>query len=141
MHQMARAQFQRTTSTVPAEIKDAIVRRRGVLRHRQLCREALAVTFSMDSLWALAWTTWASEHKLRLATRHVGRLVQPEASSPRAQLCCELQEAWERRDHSLMWRSVRKLEGKRNGPKKIFQCAVVDQTQQFRLAKFLVRST
>ena len=65
----------------------------------------------------MAWTTWFSEHKLRLATRHGGRLVQAEASSPRAQLCCELQEAWERRDHSMMWRSVRKLEGKRNGPK------------------------
>ena len=56
LHQMARAQFQRTASTVPAEIKDATVRRREALRHRQSCREALAVTSSMDSLLPLAWT-------------------------------------------------------------------------------------
>ena len=42
LHQMARAQFQRT-STVLAEIKDATVRRREALRHRQSCREALAL--------------------------------------------------------------------------------------------------
>ena len=35
--------------------------------------------------------------------------VQAEAASQQAQLCCELQEAWERRDHSLMWRLARKL--------------------------------
>ena len=46
------------TSTVPAEIKDATVRRREALRHRQSCWEALAVTISTDSLLALAWTTW-----------------------------------------------------------------------------------
>ena len=47
-------------------------------------------------------------------------LVQTAASAQRAQLCCELQEAWERRDHSLMWRLARKLGGKKNGPKKRF---------------------
>ena len=57
---MARAQFQRTTSTVPAEIEDASVRRREARRHRQSCREALAVTSSTDSLLALAWTTWVA---------------------------------------------------------------------------------
>ena len=54
LHQMARAQFQRTISTVPAEIKDAFVRRREALRHRQSCREALAATSSTGSLLALA---------------------------------------------------------------------------------------
>ena len=52
LHQTARAQFQRTTSSVPAEIKDA-VRRPEALHHRQFCREALAVTSSTDSLLAL----------------------------------------------------------------------------------------
>ena len=65
LHQMARAQFQRT-STVLAEIKDATVRRREALRRRQSCQEALAVTSSTDSLLALAWTTWVAAHKLRL---------------------------------------------------------------------------
>ena len=120
LHQMARTQFLRTTSSVPAEIKDATVRRREALRHRKLCREALAETNDTDSLLALAWTTWIAVHKLKLATKNVRRLVQAEAASQRAQLCCELQEAWERRDHSLMWRLARKLGGKRNGPKKIF---------------------
>ena len=53
LHQMARTQFLRTTSSVPAEIKDATVRRREALRHRQFCREALAETNDTDSL--LAW--------------------------------------------------------------------------------------
>ena len=119
LHQMARAQFQRTTSTVPAEIKNAAVQRREALRRRQSCREALAVTSSTDSLLALAWTTWVAVHKLRLATKHVRRLAQAEATSQRAPLCCEPQEA----------------------KKYVFQCAVVDQTQQLRLAKFPVRST
>ena len=69
---------------------------------------------------ALAWTTWVAVHKLRIATKHVRRWVQAEASSQRAQRCCELQEAWERRYHSLMWRLARKLGGKRNGPRKRF---------------------
>ena len=86
LHQMARAQFQRTTSTVTAEIKDATVRRREALRHRQSCQEALAVTSSTDSLLALSWTTWVAVNKLTLATKHVRRLVQAEASSQRAQL-------------------------------------------------------
>ena len=97
-----------------------MVRRREALRHRKFCREALAETNDTDSLLALAWTTWIAVHKLKLATKNVRRLVQAEAASQRAQLCCELQEAWERRDHSLMWRLARKLGGKRNGPKKIF---------------------
>ena len=54
--QLARTQFQRTTSTVPVEIKDATVRRREALRHR----EALAETNFSDSLLALAWTTWTA---------------------------------------------------------------------------------
>ena len=109
LHQMTRAQFQRITSTVPAEIKDATVRRREALRHRQSCWEALAVTSSTDSLLALARTTWVAVHKLKLATKHVRRLVQAEAASQRAQLCCELQDAWEKWDHSLIWRLARKL--------------------------------
>ena len=120
LHQMARTQFLRTTSTVPAEIKDATVRRREALRHRRFCQEALAETNDTDSLLALAWTTWIAVHKLKLATKNVRRLVQAEAASQRAELCCELQEAWERRDHSLMWRLARKLGGKRNGSKKRF---------------------
>ena len=119
LHQMARTQFLRTTSTVPAEIKDATVRRREALRHRQFCREALADTNDTESLLALAWTTWIAVHRLKLATKNVRRLVQAEAASQRAQLCCELQEAWERRDHSLMWRLARKLRGKRNGPTRV----------------------
>ena len=78
------------------------------------------MTSSTDSLLALAWTTWVAVHKLKLATKHVCRLVHAEAASPRAQLCCELQEAWERRDHSPTCRPARKLGGKRNGPNKIF---------------------
>ena len=81
LHQMARTQFRRTTSTVPAEIKDATVRRREALRHRQSCREVLAQTNCTDSLLAVAWTTWIAVHKLKLATKHVRRLVQAEAVS------------------------------------------------------------
>ena len=58
LHLMARTQLQRTTSTVPAAIKDATVRRREALRHRHSCREASAETNHTDSLLALAWTTW-----------------------------------------------------------------------------------
>ena len=74
----------------------------------------------MSSKLDLAWTTWVAVHRLRLASKCVRLLVQTAASAQRAQLCCELQEAWERRDHSLMWRLARKLGGKKNGPKKRF---------------------
>ena len=98
--------------------------------------EVVAETNHTDSLLALAWTTWIAVHKLKLATKHGRRLVQAEAASQRAQ------EAWKRRDHSLMWRPTRKLGGKEKRPEEqIFQCAVVDQTQQLRWAKFLVRPT
>ena len=50
------------------------------------------MTSSTDSVLALAWITWVAVHKLKLATKRVR--------------------------HSLMWRLVRKLGGKRNGPKK-----------------------
>ena len=40
-------------------------------------------------------------HELRLASARVRLLAQAAASSQMAQLCCELQEAWKRRDHSL----------------------------------------
>ena len=94
LHQMAPTQFLRTLPIVPAEIKDATVRRREALRHRQFCREALDETNDIDSLLALARTTRIAVHKLKLATKNVRRLVQAEAASRRAQLCCELQEAW-----------------------------------------------
>ena len=74
----------------------------------------------MSSKLALAWTTWVAVHRLRLASKCVRLMVQTAASAQRAQLCCELQEAWERRDHSLMWRLARKLRGKKSGPKKRF---------------------
>ena len=77
---------------------------------------SLAATCSMSSKLALAWTTWVAVHRLRLASKCVRLLVQTGASAQRAQLCCELQEVWERRDHSLMWRLARKLGGKKNGP-------------------------
>ena len=80
LHQMARTQFLRTTSTVPAEIMDATARRREALRHRQFCREALAETNDSDSLLALAWTTWIAVHNPKLATKNVRRLVQAENS-------------------------------------------------------------
>ena len=109
-------------------------------RHRQACREALAATNSTGSLLALAWTTWVAVHELRLASTRVRLLAQAAASSQRAQLCCELcmeakrslsdvalgSEAWRKKDWS---------------EKKFFQCATVNQTQHFRLAKFLVWST
>ena len=59
-------------------------------------------------------------HKLKLATKKVRRLEQADAASQRAQLCCELQEAWESRDHSMMWRLAWKLGGKGNGSKNFF---------------------
>ena len=131
LHQKARTQFLRATSTVPAEIKDATVRRWEAIRHRQFCREVLVETNDTDSMLALAWTTWTAVHNLKLASNNVRRLVQAEAASQWAQLCCELQGAWERRDRSLMWCLARKLGGKRNGPKEaIFQFTGVDQTQQ-----------
>ena len=100
----------------PLRIKDATVRRREALRHRQFCWEALAN--GTDSLLALAWTTWIAVHKLKLATTNVRRLVQAEAASLRVQLFCELQEACERRDLSLMWPPARKLGGEETRPKK-----------------------
>ena len=68
---------------------------------RQTCREALAATCSMSSKLVSGWATWVAVHRLRLASKRVRLLVQTAASAQRAQLCCELQEAWERRDHSL----------------------------------------
>ena len=114
LNQIARDKFRRT------EIKEATTRRRDALRQRQTCREALAATCLMSSQLELAWTTWVAVHRLRLASKCVRLLVQTAASAQRAQLCCESQEAWERRDHSLMWRLARKLGGKKNGPKKRF---------------------
>ena len=118
LNQIAREKFRRTTSAVLPVIKEATTRRRGALRQRQTCREALAATSLMSSKLVLAWTTWVAVHRLRLASKCVRLLVQTAASAQRVQLCCELQEAWERRDHSLMWRLARKLGGKKNGPKK-----------------------
>ena len=120
LNQIARDKFRRTTSAVPLEIKEATTRRRDALRQKQTCREALAATCLMSSKLDLAWTTWVAVHRLRLASKCVRLLVQTAAAAQRAQLCCELQEAWERRDHSLMWRLARKLGGKKNGPKKRF---------------------
>ena len=120
LNQIARDKFRRTTSAVPPEIKAATTRRRDALRQRHTCREALAATCLMSSKLDLAWTTWVAVHRLRLASKCVRLLVQTAASAQRAQLCCELQEARERRDHSLMWRLARKLGGKKNGPKKRF---------------------
>ena len=42
------------------------------------------MTNSTESLLVLAWTTWVAVHKLKLATKHVRRLVQAEAASLRA---------------------------------------------------------
>ena len=112
--------FQRTSSTVPPEIKNATTHLREALCHRQACREALAATSSTDSLLALALTTWVAVHKLRLASTRVRLLAQAAASSHRARRCCELQEAWKRRGHPLVWRLARKLGGKRNGSQKRF---------------------
>ena len=119
LHKMARTQFQRT---------------REALRHRQSCREALAVTNSTDSLLALAWTTWVAVHKLKLATKHVRRLVQAEAAQ-RAQLCRELHG----RDGTTHWCGAQRgsLEERETARHFFFQCAVVDQTQQLRLRSFL----
>ena len=120
LNRISRDKFRRTTSAVHPEIKEATTRRRDALRQRQTCREALAATCLMSSKLDLAWTTWVAVHRLRLASECVRLLVQTAASAQRAQLCCELQEAWKRRDHSLMWRLARKFGGKKNGPKKRF---------------------
>ena len=118
LNQIARDKFRRTTSAVPPEIKEATTRRRDALRQRQTCREALAATCLVSSKLDLAWTTWVAVHRLRLASKCVRLLVQTAASAQRAQHCCELQEAWERRDHSLMWRLARKLGGRKMVRKK-----------------------
>ena len=135
LNQIARDKFRRTTSAVPPEIKEATTRRREALRQIQTCREALAATCLMSSKLDLAWTTWVSVHRLRLASKCVRLLVQTAASAHRAQLCFELQEAWEARSlvnvaiGSEAWRKEKWSE------KKILQRATIESDPVVRTGK------
>ena len=75
LHQMARTQFLRTTSSVPAEIKDATVRRREDLRHGQFAGKRWLRRTIQTHCWPWHGQPGFAVHKLKLATKNDRRLV------------------------------------------------------------------